>query len=117
MRNNKQTKLIIAAAKQAERTRYVLWLYVAGLTPRSAEAIRRVSAFCDKHLRNRHDLMIVDIYQNPALTRHEQIIAAPTLVKQRPAPFRRLIGDMSSEEKLLSGLDLNRGPMHVLDQP
>ncbi len=106
VRTNKDTKALIAAAKKMKSTQYVLRLYVAGMTPRSADAIQRVTAFCDKHLDSRYELEIVDIYQKPALMKGEQIIAVPTLIKHLPAPLRRFIGSMQNEEKLLFGLDL-----------
>ncbi len=106
---NKQTRGIIAAAKKLQDAQYVLRLYVAGMTPRSAEAIRRVTEFCGKHLDERYELEIIDIYQKPALVKGEQIIAVPTLIKKLPAPLRRFIGDMHDEEKLLFGLDLLAG--------
>jgi circadian clock protein KaiB len=106
VKTNAQTKAIIAAAREMEHTRYVLRLYIAGMSPRSAEAIRRVTDFCEKHLASRYELEIVDIYQKPALMKGEQIVAVPTLVKQLPIPLRRFIGDMHDEEKLLFGMDL-----------
>jgi circadian clock protein KaiB len=84
----------------------VLRLYVAGLTSRSTAAIRNTTAICEKYLPGRFDLKVIDIYQQPALARQEQIVAAPTLVKKLPLPFKRFIGDMACEEKLLAGLDL-----------
>lgn len=86
--------------------RYVLKLYVAGMTARSTRAVENVRAFCEKHLEGRYDLQVIDIYQQPALARTEQLIAAPTLIKKLPAPLRRLIGDMSNEDRILVGLDL-----------
>jgi circadian clock protein KaiB len=106
IRTKAETKTIIAAAKRMKRARYVLRLYIAGLGPRSSEAIRRVTAFCEEYLTNRYELEIVDIYQKPELMRGEQIIAVPTLVKHLPVPLRRFIGSIDNEEKLLSGLDL-----------
>jgi len=106
VRSDKQTKALIAAAKELEKERYVLRLYVAGMTPRSAEAIRRVTDFCEKHLSEQYELEIIDIYQKPALMKGEQIVAVPTLVKHLPSPLRRFIGDMHDEEKLLFGMDL-----------
>ncbi len=100
-----QAALETAAAEQATQ-RYVLRLYVAGLTPRSQEAIRNVTAACDQHLAGRYELQVVDIYQQPVLAKGEQIIAAPTLIKKLPLPLRRLIGSMADEEKVLVGLDL-----------
>jgi len=86
--------------------RYILRLYVAGMTARSARAVENVRAFCHKHLEGRYDLQVIDVYQQPALARSEQLIAAPTLIKKIPLPLRRLIGDMSSEDRILVGLDL-----------
>jgi len=105
-RTNKQMEDMVAAAEEMEKAQYVLRLYVAGVTPRSAEAIHRVTAFCEENLAERYELEIIDIYQKPALARGEQIIAVPTLIKRLPLPLRRLIGDMQNEEKMLFGLDL-----------
>ena len=106
VRTNKQTKALIATAKEMEKAQYVLRLYVAGMTPRSAEAIRRVTEFAEKHLTEQYELEIIDIYQKPALVQGEQIIAVPTLVKVLPEPLRRFIGDMHDEDKLLFGMDV-----------
>lgn len=92
----------------AESGRYLLRLYVAGLTTRSSTAIRNLRKICDEHLRDRCTLEIIDIYEHPTLARGEQIIAAPTLIKELPAPLRRLIGDMADTERVLVGLDLRR---------
>lgn len=86
--------------------RYILRLYVAGMTSRSSRAVENVRAFCEKHLEGRYDLQVIDVYQQPALARSEQLIAAPTLIKKLPLPLRRLIGDMSNEDRILVGLDL-----------
>ena len=88
--------------------RYVLRLYVTGMTPRSARAVTNLREICDEHLAGRYDLEVVDIYQQPVLTKGEQIIAAPTLIKKLPLPMRRIIGDMSNRDRVLLGLDLVR---------
>ena len=96
-----------ATIRKAEGSeRYVLRLYVAGMTPRAGRAIENVRAVCAEHLGGRFDLEVVDIYQQPALAKGEQIIAAPTLIKALPLPLRRIIGDMSNRDRLLVGLDL-----------
>lgn len=95
-----------AASKAAESLNYTLRLYIAGLTPRSQEAIRTVTAICEEHLKGRCDLEVIDIYQNPVLAKGEQIIAAPTLIKKLPLPLRKIIGNMADKEKILVGLDL-----------
>jgi circadian clock protein KaiB len=79
---------------------------VTGMTPRSAQAIKNLQAICDEYLEGRYDLDVIDIYQQPVLTKGEQIIAAPTLIKRLPLPMRRLVGDMSNREHVLLGLDL-----------
>jgi circadian clock protein KaiB len=93
-----------AAKRQSER--YVLRLYIAGLTPRSTLAVRNIRRICDEHLHGRYDLEVVDLYRHPTLAEGEQIIAAPTLVKKLPLPLRRFIGDMSNTERILVGMDL-----------
>jgi circadian clock protein KaiB len=89
--------------------RYLLQLYVTGMTSRSARAVDNLRIICDEHLEGRYDLEVIDIYQQPALTKGEQIIAAPTLIKKFPLPIRRLIGDLSNRQRVLLGLDLIRG--------
>ncbi len=88
--------------------RYVLRLYITGMTPRSAEAIASIKTICEKHLDGHYDLEVIDIYQQPSLAKDEQIIAAPTLVKKLPLPLRRLVGNLSQEDRVLLGLDLRR---------
>ena len=93
---------------QSSEGKYVLRLYVTGLTPRSTQAIATIKAICEEHLSGRYDLEVIDIYQQPALAQGAQIIAVPTLIKKLPLPLRRLIGDLSDEERVLLGLDLRR---------
>ncbi len=93
------------ASRQPPR-RYVLRLYVTGMTAKSIRAIENLKQICEEFLQGRYDLEIIDIYQHPVLMRGEQIIAAPTLIKKLPEPLRRLVGDMSDRERVLLGLDL-----------
>ena len=85
---------------------YVLRLYVAGTTSKSLRAVANIKEICESNLRNRYDLEVIDIYQQPVLLKGEQIIAAPTLVKKLPLPLRKFIGDMSDTQRILVGLDL-----------
>lgn len=94
-------------ARKAER--YVLRLYVTGMTQASRRAVERVRQLCDERLRGRYALEVIDIYQLPALAKNEQIIATPTLVRLLPVPLRRFIGNLASIEKVLFGLDLRAG--------
>jgi circadian clock protein KaiB len=86
--------------------RYVLRLYVTGLTHNSRRAITNIKKICEEHLHGRYELEVIDVYQQPTLAKGEQILAAPTLIKKLPLPLRRFIGDMSNTERILLGLDL-----------
>ena len=95
------------AASSAVGGHYELNLYVTGMTPRSERAIANLRAFCKKHLEGHHTLRIFDLYQQPSLARSEQLFAAPTLVKRVPLPQRRLVGDMSDQERMRTVLDVS----------
>jgi circadian clock protein KaiB len=101
------------AAQAPPRDRYVLRLYVTGMTVRSARAVKNLRTICDEYLAGRYDLEVIDIYQQPLLAKGEQIIAAPTLIKKLPLPVRRIIGDMSNRERVLLGLHLVRSDPHA----
>ena len=97
------------AIAENPQARYVLKLYVSGMTPRSLRAIGNLQKLCAKFLPGRHDLEIIDIYQHPALTRDAQIVAVPTLVKELPPPLRRVIGDLSDRGRILLLLGVKPG--------
>jgi circadian clock protein KaiB len=94
------------AVLKKNRAKYVLRLYVTGMTPKSTHAIANVQKLCQKYLEGHYELEVIDIYQKPNLAKGEQIIATPTLIKKLPLPLRKLIGDMSDTEKFLIGIDL-----------
>lgn len=91
---------------QTSLGRYVLRLYVAGSTHRSIKAITAIKALCELHLKGCYELEVVDLYQHPDRAEAAQIIAAPTLVKEFPAPLRRLVGDLTAPDRVLIGLSL-----------
>jgi circadian clock protein KaiB len=93
----------------SRQAKYVLRLYVSGSTSKSALAVENIKRVCEQHLKNRYDLEVIDIYQQPSLARDEQIVAVPALIKRSPPPLRRLIGDLSNLKKVLLGLDLGIG--------
>lgn len=86
--------------------RYVLCLYIAGLTPRSTRAVERIQAICERYLAGRYELTIIDLYLHPERARQAQIVVVPTLVKQVPSPMRCFIGDMTDEKTILQGLQI-----------
>lgn len=85
---------------------WVLRLYVAGQSPRSLRALANIRKICSDLLPGRHDLEVIDLYQQPELAQDAQIVALPTLVKESPAPLRMLIGDLSNTQDVLRDLEL-----------
>jgi circadian clock protein KaiB len=85
---------------------FVLRLFITGATPNSIRAIMNIKNICEAHLRGRYSLEIIDVYQQLSVAEEEQLIALPMLLKKHPSPERRLIGDLSNEEKVLKGLGL-----------
>jgi circadian clock protein KaiB len=105
-RGKRNTEEFEKAAARRDRAKYVLRLYVTGMTPKSTQAVANVRKLCDENLAGRYDLEVIDIFQHPELAKGEQLIATPTLIKKLPLPLRRLIGDMSDSERFLVGIDL-----------
>jgi circadian clock protein KaiB len=101
------TEKMEKAIELQSKEKYVLKLYITGMTPRSREAIRNLQKVCHEYLAGNYELEIIDIYQQPTLAKGDQIIAVPTLIKKLPTPLRRLIGDLSQEDRIILGLDLS----------
>jgi circadian clock protein KaiB len=90
----------------------VVWdlrLYVAGQSPRSLRAFANLKSLCEEHLADRYAIEIVDLIEQPSRARNDDILAIPTLVRRRPAPSRKIIGDLSDRERVLGGLRLQVG--------
>ncbi len=102
-------KKVKPAPKKARKGTLDHWnlrLYVAGQTPKSIAAIANLRRFCEEHLPGRYAIEVVDLLENPGLARKHDIIAIPTLVRDLPAPMRKIIGDLSNREKVLVGFDI-----------
>ena len=106
MKAKASTAAFEAAAEREGSERYVLRLYIAGTTRASSESVATLRAICEQHLSGRYELAVVDVFQQPVLAKDEQIIAVPTLIKRLPSPLRRIVGDLSNEQRVLVGLDL-----------
>ena len=89
------------------KAEYILRLFVAGASPNSVRAITNLKNICETHLLGRYDLEIIDVHQQPAVAKEEQIIALPLLIKKAPLPLRKLIGDLSDTNKVLRALSLS----------
>lgn len=93
---------------------YELRLYVAGQTPKSVTAFSNLKKYCEEHLKGRYKIEVIDLLKNPKLAEGDQILAIPTLVRKVPVPIRKIIGDLSNEEKVLVGLDIR--PVKPVEQ-
>ena len=89
-----------------DASRWNLRLYVAGQTPRSLTAFKNLKEICEEYLKGKYHIEVIDLMENPTLARGDQILAIPTLVRKLPQPIRKIIGDLSSQENVLVGLDL-----------
>jgi circadian clock protein KaiB len=95
-------------AKAPAVVEWDLRLYVAGMTLKSSIAIRNLERLCEEHLADNYRIEIVDLTKDPQLGLDDQILALPTLVRKRPIPSRRLIGNLSDMERVLASLDLGK---------
>jgi circadian clock protein KaiB len=83
-----------------------LRLYVAGQTPKSLTALANLRRLCESQLAGRYQLEVIDLLEHPHLARQDEILVVPTLVRKLPPPIRKVIGDLSSQERVLAGLGL-----------
>ena len=86
--------------------KWELRLYIAGNTPKSMAALDNLKKYCKEHLAGKYTLEVIDLLVKPQLAAGDQILAIPTLVRKVPVPIRKIIGDLSNEEKVLVGLNL-----------
>ncbi len=93
-----------AATKKAYQ--WELRLYIAGNTPKSVTALNNLKKYCEEHLKGEYKIEVVDLLVQPQLAAGDQILARPTLVRKVPVPIRKIIGDLSNEEKVLVGLNI-----------
>lgn len=106
---NKTEKPAAPKRKVDGEFEWELRLYVAGQTPRSIAALNNLRQLCETHLEGRYRIEVIDLLVNPKLSREDQILAVPTLVRKLPEPMRKIIGDLSDSERVLVGLQLRAG--------
>lgn len=91
---------------KSEESKYELRLYVAGKTAKSVTALNNLKKYCEEHLKGQYKIEVIDLLVQPQLAEGDQIFAIPTLVRKVPEPIRKIIGDLSNEEKVLVGLNI-----------
>lgn len=106
MTKTKTVKPRAAGARPGPAKLWQLRLYVAGQTPKSLTAFANLKKICENHLPGRYEIEVIDLLEQPQLSKGDQILAIPTLVRKLPQPMRKIIGDLSDTERVLVGLDL-----------
>lgn len=89
-----------------DKPTWELKLYVAGKTPKSIVALANLKKYCKEYLEDSYRIQVIDLLKKPQLAESDQIFAVPTLVRKMPSPMRKIIGDLSNEEKVLVGLNI-----------
>jgi len=95
---------------------WILRLYVAGPTPKCLTAFENLKHICETELKGKYRIEVIDLLKNPQLSRDDQILAIPTLVRKLPVPVRKIIGDLSNTEKVLVGLDIKKESLNILSE-
>jgi circadian clock protein KaiB len=106
----KQYPKMLEMTKKSKNTdkdyKWELRLYVAGNTPKSMTALNNLKRYCEEHMHGQYRIEVIDLLVQPQLAEGDQILAVPTLVRKVPEPIRKIIGDLSNEEKVLVGLNI-----------
>ena len=102
----RKSTLRLVAKSMAAAEGWELRLYVAGQTPRSLAAFANLKKICEAHLKGKYRIEVIDLLANPELAQADQIVAIPTLIRKRPPPVKRIIGDLSNTERVLVGMEL-----------
>ena len=102
----KRKATVGSKSRVAPEPEYLLRLFVSGTAGRSRRAIDNLQSICDQYLAGRYRIEVIDLRESPAWATEEQILATPTLMKVRPRPPRRIIGDLSQLDRVLHSLDL-----------
>ena len=89
-----------------EDKKWELRLYIAGKTEKSVTALTNLKRYCEEHLKGQYRIEVIDLMLKPQLAEGDQILAVPTLVRKVPEPIRKIIGDLSDQEKVLVGLNI-----------
>jgi circadian clock protein KaiB len=103
---NREEKHMTTAYRESDTKVWNLRLYVAGQTTKSLTALANLKRLCEEHLHGQYQIEVIDLLENPQLAREDQILAIPTLVRKLPEPIKKIIGDLSSTERVLVGLDV-----------
>jgi circadian clock protein KaiB len=86
-----------------------LRLYVTGSTLLSLRAIENLEWSLQQGLAEIYDCEVIDVLEHPEIAAEDGIFATPALVRRKPPPVRKLIGDLSDRELVLRSLRFGGG--------
>jgi circadian clock protein KaiB len=99
-------KIEHAVSEKFAGEKFILQLYITGMSENSMRAIENITLFCDQYLKGRFDLQIIDIYKDPSLAEEQEIVFSPSLIRQFPLPKRTMVGDLSDTKRVALGLGM-----------
>lgn len=103
---DKDQNLGVNEDNSRQEDKWILRLYIAGQSQKCITAFANLKKICENELKGKYKIEVIDLLENPQLSRDDQILAIPTLVRKLPVPVRKIIGDLSNTERVLVGLDL-----------
>jgi circadian clock protein KaiB len=96
----------LGGMKKPLLNKFQLLLYVTGRAPPSTRAIANLQGICESHMAGSYSIEVIDLLKDPQRAEDDKILATPMLVRRKPPPMRRILGDLSDTERVLRGLDL-----------
>jgi circadian clock protein KaiB len=81
-------------------------LYVAGDAQNSTVAMNNLTALCREHLDGRHEIEVIDVFEDPQRALDDGIMMTPTVVRVDLTPMRKVVGNLSESAWVVHALGL-----------
>jgi circadian clock protein KaiB len=85
---------------------YLFRLFIAGDSLRSRQAVANLRRLGEERLSGRFQLTVIDVTADPASAEAARVLTTPTLLKEAPAPPRRVTGDLTDAGQVIVALGL-----------
>jgi circadian clock protein KaiB len=82
-------------------------LYTVDEAPSSVRARRQVERLQQLLGQGELEIEVIDVLERPDLAEEEEVLATPMLIRSRPSPRRKIVGDLSDWETVLASLNLS----------
>jgi circadian clock protein KaiB len=94
-----------------------LVLYVVAESPLAESAERNLRRICTERLGTSFDISVIDIRKDPETAERDDILAVPLVVRKKPLPEQKVVGDLSDGEVVAGALDLPRPHKKPMREP